>query len=290
MDLNKVQRIAEDWLDDLETVGEAVAPYMNPKKALGVGLAGIQKVQEAMTPPERKFLDPNKPEDVLVASRTGRTVDEVNAEIGQTVQQGMDWAMMGGTIVGKGTVGKTLAETKLFRGDPTPIKLETFDPESGLKAGKELGQSMAEGPGIYFTTAKGNAKSYGKNITSANMAEGSKIIDDLEPRMSKTKISKILDSIDTQTIDNAVSNWDENPILGKKALIDAIYDNDTAKDQLMSIWSDVFHHQDPSAYMNAMAKNKIAGIQINKEGLSHFVMYDKGALKNIKAEEFLDAI
>lgn len=91
MDLNKVQKIAEDWLDDLETVGEAVAPYMNPKKAIGTGLAGIQKVQEAMTPPERNFLDPNKPEDVLAASRTGRTVDEVNKEVGQTIEQGINW-------------------------------------------------------------------------------------------------------------------------------------------------------------------------------------------------------
>ena len=55
---------------------------------------------------------------------------------------------------------------EIYRGDPSPISLQDFDPEYGVKQlGKDLGSSAAEGPGIYFTSKEEDARMYGKVIT-----------------------------------------------------------------------------------------------------------------------------
>lgn len=167
---------------------------------------------------------------------------------------------------------------ELFRGDANPITIELYDVSQGIKEGKELGGAMAEGPGVYLTTDKNNALSYGKNITNVVMDKDSNILEKGQKKLSISKINKLLTSIDKETLDIALSNFDENPIIAKRNLIDAINNADDAQEQIINIWADVFYHQKPEKFMKVMADNGIDGLKIDKEKLSHYVIYNKKSL------------
>jgi hypothetical protein len=269
----------------LATVGEFAKDTAKP---IGEFIANAPIVKSASA-----FLDNPTPQEfgAQVANLGSAISDSAQEATKDPMSAVLNFSPMAmGTIIGKGAKGLQMAEQKIFRGDPTPITLEKYNPNAGIEAGKELGQSMAEGPGIYFTTHPKNAASYGKNITEANLSTGAKIIDKHEKPLSRASINSMLNKVDKETLDNALSNWDENPRIARNMLLDAIHENATPQEQLMSIWADVFYHQSPDKYMDLMAKSKIAGMEIEKEGLSHFVVYDKKALSNIKytAEDFLD--
>lgn len=172
-------------------------------------------------------------------------------------------------------------DVKIFRGDPTPIDLKKFDVESGLKSGKEVGSTMAEGPGIYFTTSRKNAESYGKNVLEAKIEKCTNIITDESKKLKPEKIKSILNTIDKETLEIALSNFDENPHTAKKILIDEINKNESPKEQLISIWADVFFHQNPQKFIKSVAKNGIDGIKVKKEGFDHYIIYNKNAIKPI---------
>ena len=167
---------------------------------------------------------------------------------------------------------------ELFRGDANPITIELYDVSQGIKEGKELGGAMAEGPGVYLTTDKNNALSYGKNITNVVMDKDSNILEKGQKKLSISKINKLLTSIDKETLDIALSSFDENPIIAKRNLIDAINNADDAQEQIINIWADVFYHQKPEKFMKVMADNGIDGLKIDKEKLSHYVIYNKKSL------------
>jgi len=166
----------------------------------------------------------------------------------------------------------------IFRGDSQPMNMQDYDPEYGVKGlGKELGSSLAKGPGIYFTTNEEDAQSYGNNVSNFNI-NNANIISEDSPKFTKSKITNILKSINQNLLTQAFSNWDENPHNGKILLINSIMNTENPIEQLMSIWSDVFSHQGANDFMILMTKNGIDGISIQRPYSKHYVIYNRNIL------------
>jgi len=168
---------------------------------------------------------------------------------------------------------------EIYRGDPNLINIQDFDPEYGVKElGKELGSSASEGPGIYFTSNEENARTYGKNITKM-IINNANILTPLNKPFSKNQIKKILNNVSKETMEIAASNWDENFYRGKEMLVNSIMNEENAINQIMSIWADVYYHQNPLEFMILMTNNGIDGITIPKEHVTHYVIYNRDILK-----------
>ncbi len=167
---------------------------------------------------------------------------------------------------------------EMFRGDENQINLDEYDFEYAIKKGKELGSSMAYGPGIYFATEKDIANMYGHNITSKHINPNANILSENERKLNRNTITKILNSIKQETINLASLNWDENINKGKQLLLNSIMAANNPVDQLMSIWAEVFHHQNPNQFINTMIQNNIDGISKTKEDVTYFVIYNRAML------------
>lgn len=166
---------------------------------------------------------------------------------------------------------------EIFRGDTQPIDIEDFDPDHN--------KEYRGGPGIYFSTKEENAKTFGDNLTKKTL-ENANILTANHRPLSRGKISKILSSVDKETLELAASNFDENFQQGKAILIQEIVNNPNPIEQLMSIWADVFNHRDAALFMALMVKNGIDGIAIDRPDKidsskddMHYVIYNKNVLK-----------
>jgi len=169
---------------------------------------------------------------------------------------------------------------EIFRGDLNPINLENYNPEHGTKElGKDLGSSMAWGPGIYFTGQEDIARMYGSNI-SRKVLRTTKILTKQSPLFNYKQIDNMLQGVDKERMNTAISNWDEDYNSGKRMLIQSILNADNPLEQLMNIWSEVFSHQKPNSFIELMIKNGIDGISIQKkEDETYYVLYNKTVLK-----------
>jgi hypothetical protein len=168
---------------------------------------------------------------------------------------------------------------EVYRGDPNPIDLNDFNPEYGVKElGKDLGSSAAYGPGIYFAVNESVARQYGSNITK-KVVTGASILTSKSKLFTYQQIEKMLKSVDKETMEIAVSNWDDDYRRGKQLLINSIVNGEDAIDQIMTIWADVYYHQNPEAYMRLMTVNGIDGIKVNQEDLIYYIIYNRNVLK-----------
>jgi len=167
---------------------------------------------------------------------------------------------------------------EIFRGDSSPIHINDYNPEYGVKElGKELGSAAAWGPGIYFVTQKDIAQMYGPHITKKFLSNAH-ILTKQNPKFNSQQINNMLQNIDKEKMEIAISNWNENYNLGKKILIQSIVNADNPLDQLMNIWSEVFLHQNANAFIELMIKNGIDGISITKDDATYYVIYNKEIL------------
>ena len=171
---------------------------------------------------------------------------------------------------------------ELFRGDTTPISMDDYDNEYGTKQlGKERGSSFAGGPGIYFTTVEEFARDYGQHVTRKTI-QNANILKEESRLFNYNQIEKILQGVERETMEIAISNWDENHNAGKKMLVQSIMNADNPIDQVMLIWSEVFQHQNPNAFIQLMINNGIDGIAIPRphQNDTHYVIYNKNVLSN----------
>ncbi len=168
---------------------------------------------------------------------------------------------------------------EIYRGDSGLINVQDFDPEYGTRElGKQQGSSAAWGPGIYFTDQKDIAQMYGPNITK-KILHNAKILTKQSPLFTYQQINKILNEVNQEIKETAISNWDENYNKGEKMLIQSIINIDNPLDQLMGIWADVFNHQNSNIFMELMVKNGIDGIAITKEDATYYVIYNRNVLQ-----------
>ena len=169
---------------------------------------------------------------------------------------------------------------QLYRGDTESIDISDFDSEHGTKnLRKELGSSLAQGPGIYFSTQENDAALYGEHITKKQLS-GANILTKNSPLFTYAQIDRMLRQIDKDRVSMAISNWDENYSVGKKMLMDSIVGADNPIDQIMGIWTEVFNHQDPNSFMNLMKNNGIDGISIvMTPEVTHYIIYNRDVLQ-----------
>jgi hypothetical protein len=167
----------------------------------------------------------------------------------------------------------------IYRGDESPIPIENFDPEYGVREqGKQLGTSMGEGPGIYFTDNKDNAENYGSHISVYIISNNANLISSSSPKFNYRQIEKIINAIPQDIVDIAASNWDENIQKGKRILIKTILDGNNAIDQLMGIWAEVINRQDPKMFMDIMKNFGVDGIKIDRGDYINYAIYNPDVL------------
>ncbi len=173
--------------------------------------------------------------------------------------------------------------TDVYRGDTAQYDINDYNPAHGTKSlGKDLASSMAYGPGIYFVSHKDIAEMYGPHITKKSLQSPNLISPSSKP-FNKKQIQNILKSAPKETLIIASSNWDENYQKGLNLLIDSITNSGNPINQILSIWADVFSHQNPNAFIQLMVDNKIDGITIDKTDSSnqiatYYVIYNKQIL------------
>lgn len=167
----------------------------------------------------------------------------------------------------------------IFRGDTTPFSMEDYNPEHGIKSlNKDLASSMSYGPGMYFVSRKDYARLYGEHITKKTL-QSANLINKNTPKLNYTQISNILKKADKEILEIAASNWSEVYSEGVQLLIKSIENNENSINQLMSIWADVFFHQNAIKYIELMVANKIDGLQVEKDDATYYVIYNKNILQ-----------
>lgn len=168
----------------------------------------------------------------------------------------------------------------IYRGDPIQLDISKFDPEYGRKKlTKDLGATMSEGPGIYFTDQLKNAQFYGEHVTQKSISPNAKILSANHPKFTSQQINKIVKSIDPQLFQQAALNWDENFNRGRQLLLNSIMMEENPVNQLMAIWAEIFSHQNPQEFMRVMTGNNIDGIVVDKqENIKHYIIYNPKVL------------
>src|SRR3990167_7999414 len=167
---------------------------------------------------------------------------------------------------------------EIHRGDTTPIKLSEMDTTKVFNpAEKEALSAFNNTPGLYFTDSVSNAKSYGQNLTSVSVSPTAKVINvnDVPKILKRADVEKIIRS--NPRIKDWATNWDENFDKAIKNITDSVMAEKDGNEFLKAIWSDGgFSAGD---FVNTMKKAGIDGIIVPKEGVNHFVIYNKDILK-----------
>lgn len=172
---------------------------------------------------------------------------------------------------------KAQGET-VYRGDATPIKLSEMDTTKVFNpAEKEALGAFNNTPGLYFTDSVSNAKSYGKNLTEVSIKPTANIINvsDAPKILKRADIEKIVRS--NPRIKDWAMNWDENFDKAIKQITDSVMAEKDGNEFLKSIWSDGGFSE--SDFVKAMQNAGIDGLKVPKEGVNHFVIYNKDALQ-----------
>ncbi|MGI6125134.1 MAG: hypothetical protein ACOYIG_13320, partial [Acetivibrionales bacterium] len=168
--------------------------------------------------------------------------------------------------------------TPVYRGDATPIKLSEMDTTKVFNpAEKEALGAFNNTPGLYFTDSVANAKSYGKNLTEVSVKQTANVINvsDAPKILRRADVEKIIRS--NPRIKDWAMNWDENFDKAIKQITDSVMAEKDGNEFLKAIWSDGgFSEGD---FVKAMQNAGIDGLKIPKEGVNHFVIYNKDALK-----------
>ena len=178
--------------------------------------------------------------------------------------------------------GLQINSQTIYRGDEAEIDNTNFDPEYGTEVlGRQLGSSMGEGPGMYFTTCPKNAENYGEYISKYIIAPNANLISKNHPKLDKKQIKIIIQKIPSDIVEIASSNWDEDINRGKEILIDNIFDNENIIDQLIDIWAEILNRQDPKMFMEIMKSVGIDGIIVERGNYQNFAIYNLEIIEKI---------
>lgn len=168
--------------------------------------------------------------------------------------------------------------TLVYRGDATPIKLSEMNTTKVFNpAEKEALGAFNNTPGLYFTDSVSDAKSYGKNLTEVFIKPTAKVINvnDAPKILKRADVEKIIRS--NPRIEDWAMNWDENFDKAIKQITDSVIAEKDGNEFLKAIWSDGGFSV--SDFVKAMQDVGIDGLKVPKEGVNHFVIYNKDALQ-----------
>lgn len=135
----------------------------------------------------------------------------------------------------------------------------------------------AQGPGVYFTDTKYDAQHFGKFIYSVNLIPNKILSDQNMDGIDENIISKLI-KLKPDWEMNAY-DWDEDLENGLQKSINAIFDNDNAKDVITQVYIEYYIHQ-PIDYVKNCVKLGIDGIShVNMWGdgkttSQHYIIYN----------------
>ena len=166
----------------------------------------------------------------------------------------------------------------LYRGDKTFTPFESLDRVSDFDSRRtESLSAFANTPGIYFSTSRDNALGYGKFLTVVEVKPNANILKTNQP-VSRAVVSGVLRF--NPRLDIATADFSENKLTGYKMLVDAIMEEEDPLERLKAIWGDgQFTNSD---FVEAMKRNGIDGLEVQKEGYKHYVIYNKDILTEVK--------
>ena len=168
--------------------------------------------------------------------------------------------------------------TPVFRGDTTSIPLEKLDTVKSFDAStKESLSAFNNTPGLYFSTSKANALSYGKNLTDVSIKPNANILDvnTAKRALPRAKVEQIVRS--NPDIKDVASNYSENLDDAVKQIVDEIMSQTDGNEFMKAIWADGgFSNAD---FVTAMKNAGIDGLKVPKDGVTHYVVYNKAILK-----------
>lgn len=107
------------------------------------------------------------------------------------------------------------------------------------------------GPGLYFTDSYEIAAGYGEvkafriDTTKGFYHKGSVI--------NKRVLTQIVDYADEENLEIAISNWDENPKIGKHKLLQSIFSSKDMPEAICAIAMDVFRWDREDFWMSCKA-------------------------------------
>ena len=133
------------------------------------------------------------------------------------------------------------------------------------------------GPGIYFSSSLEDAKDYGKIIQTVEF------VGNFVPMKKYPKLRTQLTWLSKQCDDwqGQAQNYDENPVIGLKKVIDAcLQRNDTPANCFQQIWIEFFRYDSAGFIMNVGKLFDAMAIEKNM-GVFHMVVWNKTALKSI---------
>ena len=163
------------------------------------------------------------------------------------------------------------AKQTFYHGSNTKIDKFSLDK---LGSNTNIDQS---GPGIYLSSSKHDASTYGKYIHTVD----AKIIKSRLLTKSVRTIEKGIQILINKApdIEDILTNWDENPVRAKlKALHTIVDSHPKYLDALEQTWFD-FYPDDSKLYLQQLIKWTYQGflITINPE-ITHFICWDPSIL------------
>jgi hypothetical protein len=145
----------------------------------------------------------------------------------------------------------------------------------------------AQGPGVYFTNNRYDAEHFGKYLYTVSI-NTNKILSDRNKKGITPKLIIDLIKLKKDWEMNAY-DWDENLNRGLKKSVEAILDNDNAKDIITQVYIEYYSSQ-PLLYVQNCVKIGIDGIShVNVWGdgvttSQHYIMYNPNVINIIKKE------
>ncbi len=171
-----------------------------------------------------------------------------------------------------------IPEGKIFRGDNTKIALNKMDTTKVFNpAEKEALEAFNNTPGLYFTDSLDNAKSYGENITEVSVGQDAVIIDvdNVTKVLKREDVEKIIKN--NPKIKDWALNWSENFDDAIEQITDSVMAEKDGNEFLKAIWADGGFSE--SDFVVTMKKFGIDGIKVKKDGVTHYVIYNRDILK-----------
>jgi len=148
-----------------------------------------------------------------------------------------------------------------------------------------------EGPGIYLTTDKDDARGYAvKGGVLLTVENHLKTVVKENDSINKYKNIALKLIKVAPKLKDTLTNWGYDPPYTSynevyNNVVDSMID-DNAKDTFLNIWYDLYYNQGESVlFVKNMAKFGIDGLAINRTGAVHFVVYNPSKLKIISIED-----
>lgn len=144
------------------------------------------------------------------------------------------------------------------------------------------------GPGIYFSSKRSEAKGYGKNIlefyltphqTTFNLMNA----DELDK--SRVMIDKIIKQAPKETLETALSNWDENNDIAYCKLKDCITKSEDNLDLVLNFLSLIYRYNQKQLCENMVKYSQYDGIFQEKSESIHYVFWNVKKLNPIIEKE-----